>query len=153
MGGGPVVGVVLWGGSLFVLVDECVGVHWADDGFGVVVEVLSRGDVDGEDFMLIWESGLEEGVDCFACGFGGAVPVGVLGWISRFALRAALGIEVEGDGDCGDTDECGFDCGGDGSGVDDIDAAVCAGVHSGDDEVWSCALAVVFWVEVCEREF
>ncbi len=95
MGGGPVVGVVLWCCSLFVLVDERVGVHWADDCFGVVVEVLGCGDVDGEDFVLVWESGLEEGVDCFACCFGGAVPVGVLGWVLCAALGAAIRIQVE----------------------------------------------------------
>ena len=46
MGGGPVVGVASWGGSFFVLVYDCVCVHWADDCFGVVGEILCCGDVD-----------------------------------------------------------------------------------------------------------
>ena len=75
MGGGPVVGGSLWGGAFFVLVYQGVGVHWADDCFGLVGEVLGCGDVDGEDFVCVWEAVFEEGVDGFSGGLGGFVPV------------------------------------------------------------------------------
>ena len=55
-----------------------MGVHWADDGFCIVAEVLGCGYVDGEYFVVCWESAFEEVVDCVSGGLCGEVPVWVI---------------------------------------------------------------------------
>jgi NAD(P)H-hydrate epimerase len=81
------------------------------------------GDVHADD-LAGGEAGFEDAGNCLG-GIAGAT--GIIGF--------HVGAEVERNGDAGETQKCGFDGGGDGAAVDDVDAGVGAAVHAADDEV------------------
>lgn len=132
---GPVVGFAGGGEAFFVFVDEAVGVHGAeaDGGHGVVEaqrffagvggRVFGEGDVDAEAFVFAGKAAGEDEVEGVAGAGGGDIEAGFAG-----AAEHA-------DGDGGDAEECAFERGGDGAGVDDVYAAVGAVVHAGDEEI------------------
>ena len=60
--------------------------------------------------------------------------------------------KLHGNGDGGDSEECSFKRGGDCSGIDCIDAAVCTCVHAADDEIRSRIGTVFFGPETFYTE-
>lgn len=81
------------------------------------------GDVDADDLAAA-QADAEDLVDAAAgqcCG-------------SR-VIRRHVALEIEREGDGGQAEESGFDCGGHRAGIDDVDANVGAGVDAADDQV------------------
>jgi hypothetical protein len=158
--GGPVVHASRGADAALVVVDEPVGVHGADahGGVGDVAEgaadvdrglalgpgevvplglaVLARSanglgarDVDAQALVRAGKPARKQPLDRPACAGGGEVEEG----------RAAT--QVQAHRDRGDAQERAFEGGGDGPGVDDVDAAVRPGVEPGDEKVGARPLA------------